>query len=527
MKGIMFKNKDYAEAENFRSPRYREAVRQYCGIGEGIGLGYGPKGKKIKEQLVKCIWSGQFIKEKLYTEDGLRIKVISPGRRNMEEGPDFKGAEILLEGKGAVKGDVEIHVHSHDWIRHGHHKQKEYENICLHVFMWNDRNNKFVKIKNHFVPQLELYKYLEYELEKLIEMIDIEDYPHPAGANAGPCQKGLRSISSDDKWIGYFLDFAGDERILLKTNRLEKRLNTQTFEQILYEAIMESLGYKNNKEQFRHLASIVSVNDIRSLIPLDVSLKQRSKMIQALLFGMAGLLPNQSPSTKDTVDKDSLEYVKEIKEMWSAIKNDIKNKPMDGGLWCFKYSRPGNFPTRRIAAISRLLAGNFETGIFRVTLESFERIDGNKNEVAQIKTIIKNTESVFLELYDEYWSYYYTFGGKRLKGPERLIGRERSSVMFINIIIPVLLAYARKREDLVLEEWLFKAYKLHPKLSHNNVTRFMSCRIFGQDTQKKNIVSNARRQQGLIQIFKDFCESDDIACKRCVLLLSINSMLGG
>ncbi len=132
-----------------------------------------------------------------------------------------------------------------------------------------------------------------------------------------------------------------------------------------------------------------------------------------------------------------------------------------------------------------------------------------------------------ISLYDDYWSYYYTFGGKRSKGPERLIGRERSAIMFINIIIPVLLVYARKREDMVLEEGLFKAYKLHPKLSHNNVTTFMSCRIFGQDIQKKNIVNNARRQQGLIQIFKDFCESDDIACKRGVLLLSIKSMLSG
>ncbi|HDY67000.1 MAG TPA: DUF2851 family protein [Candidatus Scalindua sp.] len=522
----MSKTKDYAEVENFRSPRYREVVKRYCGVRENADLNYSAKGKKIKEQLVKCIWSGLLLKkDKLYTEDGLRIEVISPGRWNLEEGPDFKGTEILLEGKGIVKGDVEIHVCSNDWIRHGHNKQREYENVCLHVFMWNDRKSKFVKIKGHLIPQLELYNYLEYKLDKLIEMIDIEDYPHTGGANAGPCQKGLCSISSDDKWIGYFLDFAGDERILIKTNRLEKRLNTQTFEQILYEAIMESLGYKNNTEQFRHLASVVSVNDIRSLIPLDVSPKQRSKMIQALLFGMAGLLPDQSLSTKDMMDKDSLEYVKEIEGMWAVVKDDIKNKPMDGKLWSFKYSRPGNFPTRRIAAISRLLAGNFETGVFRIILKSFERIDSNKNEVEQIKTIIKNTESVFLELYDDYWSYYYTFGGKRLKGPERLIGRERSAIMFINIIIPVLLAYARKREDMVLEEGLFRAYKLHPKLSHNNITTFMSCRIFGQDVQKRNIVNNARRQQGLIQIFKDFCESDDIACKRCVLLLSINSML--
>jgi hypothetical protein len=522
----MFEIKDYAD--NFCTAHYREIVRRYCAVKENGELKYGVDGKKIKEQLVKCIWSEQLLKkDKLYTEDGLRIEVISSGKWNLEEGPDFKGAEILLEGKGVVKGDVEIHVCSGDWVRHGHNKQKEYAGVCLHVFMWNDRKSKYVKFKNRLIPQLELYDYLEYSLDKLVEMIDVEDYPHTGSANAGPCQKKLNSISLDNKWVGYFLDYAGDERILFKTGRLEKRLNTQTFEQILYEAIMESLGYKNNKEQFRHLASVVSVNDIRSLIPLDVSIKQRSKMIQALLFGMAGLIPDQSLSTKDMVDKDSLEYAREIEEMWSVIKSDVKNKPMDGVLWCFKYSRPGNFPTRRIAAISRLLAENFENGIFRIVLKSFEMIDGNKSETDQIRAIIKNVESIFLELYDDHWSYYYTFGGRRLKNKERLIGKERASVIFVNIIIPVLLVYARKKSDIVLEERLFKAYKLHSKLSPNNVTRFMNYRIFGKDMQKGSVVNTARRQQGLLQIFKDFCESDDIACKSCVLLLSINSILGG
>ncbi|MFQ5963955.1 MAG: DUF2851 family protein [Candidatus Scalinduaceae bacterium] len=520
----MFNIKDYAEAENFRSSRYSEIVRHFCGIKEDEKLRYGPKGKRIKEQLVKCIWSGQYFKkENLYTVDGSRLEVISPGYWNVEEGPDFKGAEILLEGRGVVKGDVEIHVYSQDWISHGHHKQEEYENVCLHVFMWNNNKNEFIKLKNGYVPQLELYSYLEFEVDRLIEMIDVEEYPHSAGANVGPCQKGLSSIS-DDKWIGYFLDFAGDERILIKTSIFEKQLKTQTFEQILYQAIMESLGYKNNKEQFQHLASIVSVNDIRSLIPLDVSINQRNKTIQALLFGMAGLLPNQLSSYKN-MDKHSLKYVKEIEGLWSTIKDNIKNKPINGELWCFKYTRPGNFPTRRIAAISSLLAENFEEGIFRIILKSFERVDGNANEVEQTKIIIKNIETVFMKLYDEYWSYYYTFGGKRLKNRERLIGRERENIIFINIIIPVLLAYARKRDDSILEDRLFKVYRQHPKLSPNNVTRFMSCRIFGQDIRKRKVINNARRQQGLLQIFKDFCESDDIACKRCALLLSINSLL--
>ena len=104
-----------------------------------------------------------------------------------------------------------------------------------------------------------------------------------------------------------------------------------------------------------------------------------------------------------------------------------------------------------------------------------------------------------------------------------MIGKERSNVIFINIIIPVLLAYARKRDDSELEEKLFKAYKSHSKLSPNNITRFMNYRILGKDSQEGSVVNSARRQQGLLQIFKDFCESDDIACERCVLLQTINS----
>ncbi|MBC8555114.1 MAG: DUF2851 family protein [Candidatus Brocadiales bacterium] len=158
-------------------------------------------------------------------------------------------------------------------------------------------------------------------------------------------------------------------------------------------------------------------------------------------------------------------------------------------------------------------------------LASFEKTDKSKSDMDQIKTIIKNTESIFFELYDDYWSHYYTFGGRRLKIRGRLIGKERSTVIFINIIIPVLLSYARKREDSELEGKLFKAFKQHSKLSPNNITRFMGYRILGKESQEGTVVNSARRQQGLLQIFKDFCESDDIACEKCVLLQTINAMV--
>jgi len=293
----------------------------------------------------------------------------------------------------------------------------------------------------------------------------------------------------------------------------------------LYESIMESLGYKNNKEQFKCLGSLVTINEIKRLIPSNVSINERSKRIQALLFGMSGLLPSQRSEYVSVKDKHTLEYINDIERLWLEFDNDIKNRQMDGETWSFKYCRPGNYPTRRIAAISRLLAENYETGIYRVILTLFEKIGKNESEKDQIKTIIKNTMSLFMELFDNHWSHYYTFGGKRLKTKGRLIGKKRATVIFINIIIPVLLTYARKRGDSQLEGRLFMAFKQHSKLSPNNVTRFMGYRILGKDLQEAKVVNTARRQQGLLQIFKDFCESDDIACERCVLLQTINSLV--
>ena len=73
---------------------------------------------------------------------------------------------------------------------------------------------------------------------------------------------------------------------------------------------MESLGYKNNKEQFKHLGTIVSLNLIKSLVPLDVSIVERSKKIQALLFGLSGLLPGQISRYKSVRDNQTHQYIK-------------------------------------------------------------------------------------------------------------------------------------------------------------------------------------------------------------------------
>ncbi|HLG30967.1 MAG TPA: DUF2851 family protein, partial [Candidatus Brocadiales bacterium] len=208
--------------------------------------------KLIKEELVRCIWFGQHIKKDgIYTEDGLRLEVLSPGRWNSEGGPDFKSGEILLEGKGLVKGNIEVHVFASDWTKHQHDKQESYNTVCLHVIMWNDSKECFIKNSSgNAIPQLTLSKYLNAELDDIVDIIDVESYLKGAKVNPGHCKTEMENQQISEQWIGQFLDYAGDERILQKSKRYEKWLEKNPFEQTCYEAVMESLGYKNNKEPF-------------------------------------------------------------------------------------------------------------------------------------------------------------------------------------------------------------------------------------------------------------------------------------
>ncbi|WKZ16006.1 MAG: DUF2851 family protein [Candidatus Jettenia caeni] len=476
--------------------------------------------KLIKEELVRCIWFGQhFKKDKLYTDDGLRLEVLSPGWWNSEGGPDFKHAEILLEGKGLIKGNIEIHVFASDWMKHQHDKQETYDSICLHVTMWNDNEGKYIKNSlGQIVTQLTLSQYLDAELDDIIDVVDIESYLKGRKVHAGHCHREIGNQKIDEQWVGHFLDYAGDERILQKAKRYEEWLKKKPFEQTIYEAIMESLGYKENKESFLRLASLVSLKDFHSLIPEDVPVQMKKLHTQSLLLGIAGLLPHQRNSEKSYND-ETTKYINDLEDAWKVIQAKINKTSMIKDDWSYAKIRPANFPERRIAAIANILSECAPNGIFHRILWIFQTKEDYTRE--HINTLINTTQSLFLNIHDLYWSYHYTIGGIRLKNPQKLLGKERTSNIFINVIIPILLIYARKHNDVRLEKVLHLLYRNYPPLPMTSTLRFMENRIFGQSKVAKKIINSIRRQQGLYQIFKDFCENDNISCNKCVLYLSI------
>ena len=85
------------------------------------------------EQLLHYAWKHKLFPLKpLHTTQGESLEIINPGVPNPNAGSDFSNARIRMGGV-VWAGDVEIHLRASDWKRHGHHLDKNYDSVILHV----------------------------------------------------------------------------------------------------------------------------------------------------------------------------------------------------------------------------------------------------------------------------------------------------------------------------------------------------------------------------------------------------------
>ncbi|MBE9501383.1 MAG: DUF2851 family protein, partial [Chloroflexi bacterium] len=81
----------------------------------------------MKEEILVQFWRSKMLRgRELVTTGGEALQIIHPGWVNGGGGPDFHHATIAIEGRGLVKGDVEVHVRSSQWRSHGHHRDPAY-----------------------------------------------------------------------------------------------------------------------------------------------------------------------------------------------------------------------------------------------------------------------------------------------------------------------------------------------------------------------------------------------------------------
>lgn len=462
-------------------------------------------GKKISERLVRCIWLDQLFKDEIFTIDGRKIKVLSPGWWNFEGGPDFRKAVITVNGDKTVKGDVEVHVRSSDWKKHGHHRDERYKNVIAHVFMWND-----LKSTDSSILQVEILKFLKEDIDIIEDMIDMTDYPHKSPKEYGDCS----SISVEN--IGRLLDTAGDARVIEKAERFKKSLHGDNWDQLLYEGIMESLGYRRNKQQFKSLARAITLQMIKDAV--KASYESRITTIQSLLMGGGGLIPQNPHSPPFHKGGKWGDYTQEVKiyiKRLAKIRNKYKIPPAKI-IWDFYGTRPANLPFRRIAGISHFLSANLEKGLVNVFISEFLKSPISpfaKGGVRRIRDFIKKIDALFA-IYDDFWSFRYTFKGRRFSDKMRLIGQDRVLTIIVDVLIPIIFLYSRENRHFQLEEIAHSIYSEISRLPSNSIIRFMEKRLL---KGKRHIIDSARRGQALIQIFNDYCANNEDGCFGCTL----------
>lgn len=436
------------------------------------------------ERHLHCVWADAAIRPPiLQTASGEVVAVEHPGQWNLEAGPDFIQA-ILLIGpeKRRMSGDVEIHIRPGDWRAHGHSNDPRYSDVRFHVTYYPGTG------ASRLLPQGALHIPLQDALRSnpgfCFAAIDVGKYPYGEPAAKTPCGNLLSTWCEQDK--ERLLTAAGEERLRRKSERLASRMREQDDEQVLYEEFMSALGYKHNKIPFRRLANVLPLEKLRNEASRDPFIAY------AMLLGVSGLLPEREC---DDWDDETLNFFRVIWDTWWKCAGAFDGRCLRRDEWQLDHLMPVNHPVRRLMAAAR--------GFTRTPSLAGEL----RNMISNNKTFIRKAMNMLGEIEDPFWSHHHTWSSSRQKERIALIGCARAASIVTNVFIPFLAAQG-------VSENLHSVLLLLPAEADNSVLRHAAHTLFGSD-QASSLYRKGIRQQGLIQIFQDYCISNRSLCAEC------------
>jgi hypothetical protein len=427
---------------------------------------------KFSEKQAALIWQQMVGKELTSSEDEL-VSVIYPGRTNGDNGPDFRDA-VIVNKSHLTKGDVEVHVKSSDWYSHGHHADAEYNNVILHVVMWHDCNSATLLQSGKSVPVLCLAKTLRHQAYLLPYQL--------------PCFQILNHV--DRQTLGKLLNTAGEERFKQKAMHFQAEIKQEEAGQVLFRGMMRALGYAKNTKPFEDLANRMPLNPIES--------REGLALKQALLLGTAGLLPSQRWQGKFAREKE----VQELEQLWQSAGKKVKT--MKEGDWNLSHIYPNNSPVRRIVAqsylIERYREGKLLAGILQLVKE------------APLPSGHRVLENSLIVAGDGYWRDHFDFDVRSKTKISALLGKSKAGEIVVNVILPFAFSWGKLANEAKLTENAIELYRNYPKLAENCITRHMKKQLFLEES----FDFNARDQQGLIHVFRNYCREG--RCSQCPLV---------
>ncbi|MDD2599201.1 MAG: DUF2851 family protein [Kiritimatiellae bacterium] len=441
------------------------------------------------ERHLQCVWYDEHYRPpELKLSTGETVTVMTPGSWNLEAGPDFLDAQIMINpGARIVKGDVEIHVYPSDWDSHQHNTNPGYNNVMLHVAWFKSPAAKSLSPNT---LSLSLSEAMLARPWISLDDIDIKAYPHNTlPATPRPCQGYLQS---NPDYTHDLLLAAGCHRLQNKTMTIARALEDRAErEQIFYEEFMAALGYKQNKIPFRALARhlpLCALNPVR-----DHTL--------ALFLGAAGLLPQPDPQ----MDAEGSRYLRSLWDIW--WKSGLETMDENIG-WVLHGLRPTNHPCRRLAAAATLFSG--EHSLMR-KLDQINTGDSGKEWIKQVFTILERACQW------EFWNQRLLFSSQPSEThTHALLGRKRAAAILTNVIIPFYAAESRLP---------LNTFSHLPAEDISSPMRTAAYYLLGRDHNPALYAGNNLLQQGILQIYLDFCLPAKVSCLDCKLCEKIKADL--
>jgi hypothetical protein len=430
------------------------------------------------EDILQYVWKHRLYEESEFTTaDGTPVFVIDAGIRNTDAGPDFFNAKIRI-GDMVWAGNVEMHQRASDWYTHGHHRDKAYDSVVLHVVGEDDSPVR--RSDRQLVPQAVLR--IPKKITDHINWLLSRDSPTP-------CAAQLYRVPA--VYLSDWMTALVSERLERKASDIFTRLEqyTKDWNEIFYITLMRNFGFGVNSDAFERLA--------RSL-PYKYILKHRHSALQveALLFGQAGLLEsveqqpvmagNDAGQTEDfpaetlplPPDRTDSYFLSLCRE-YEFLRKKYHLEPIEGFLFKKLRTRPVNFPHIRIAQAAAVWINR--DMLFSEVLEA--------EETERVRSFFKAPPS-------GYWMTHYHFGhASPLR--KKTIGKNAADIILINTVVPMLFAYGKqKNQPDCCDKALRFLEELPPERNHL-VTVFEKAGLSP---------ANAGDTQALIQLRREYCD---------------------
>jgi len=460
---------------------------------------------RIPERFLRYVWQHQmFSSSPLTTPEGDPVVIRSPGVLNPDGGPDFTGASIRI-GHVLYRGDVELHVRASSWRSHGHCADPHFNRVILHVVLLPSRRKTPPRTASgRVVPLLVLTPFVDPLLHARWRKELRREPDHQV-----PCRMMNHPVPV--RALTVKLRELGGRRLERRMHRLGKRLcrliaegragsggmngypetiRAAAWDQVLYECLMEGMGYAANSSPFLALARSVPLHLLKKHGLGNV------RTMQALLFGAAGLLP----PVHTVSDDESRAYVRMLGRRWRALRPRVSMQ--HEGDWRFFRMRPVNFPTARLAAFCFLLPSLFAGHLTGRILALLRRPEVSPPERR------RELFSLFRFSPDRFWSRHVHFRGRRSGGGIAL-GEAKVRELIANGIIPLLRLHARLSRESGVRRALRAVVRALPPAGENRVTRLIRSAL----SEGKPVPGGHMEQQGMLHLHRHYCLPG--RCDRC------------